>query len=588
VATHKVPAASVKTFGYVEKANQYIDDVLSGKTAACEYVRLACKRQREDLEKAKQPLKFPFRFDVWAAERICIFAEGLSHYEGALAGQTLTLEPWQCFFLTTVFGWVHAFTDKPRGIKEGKRRFRKAYAEIPRGNGKSFLSSVVELYMAFVEGEGGAQCYVLATTKDQGDAVYNTAKAMVDASPEFRKEFGVQVDYYRITQPSTKSFIKCLPNKRDGKLDSLNVHLAVVDELHAHDVPDAYMSLESGMGKRDQSLLWSITTAGSNQAGICYEKNKYVKELLEGKTTNETFFGIIYTLDTGDDWKDRSSWIKANPNWNVSVSPTLMESNFIEALKSPSAQGEFKRKFCNLWDGAASAWMDMERWNACRDTTLKIEDFLEDECIPGLDAASRLDLAALVKVFRRFNEDDEKFHYFVFCDFWLPEFSPTVREVSAIPGWFTTGAIHKSEGNYTDFDLIEEHLIDFCRAYKVKEIAFDTSMLGMLITHLQKEFGEDFMVPVSQGTKSMTPAMRELMALVTEKRIHFNDEVLTWNMSNVVARFNEYGDIKPDKTHAHEPTKKIDGVDALLNAIYRWTAYIEEETYEPSLSFIDF
>jgi phage terminase large subunit-like protein len=596
-AVHQQAATGL---GYIAKANEYINSVLSGKTAVCEWVQSACERQQKDLERAKNPVTFPYRFDEWAAEKICVFVEQLRHVEGPLTGQRIRLEPWQCFFLTTVFGWVHAVSDPALGTKAGKRRFRRVYVEVPRGNGKSALSAGVSLYMLGADGEGGAQCFSVATSIEQAQAVYRTATLMANSCPELwdtykdkagkqKKGLGIEVVHLRTTHKASNSFLKALPYKREGKLDSLNVHFAVVDELHAHDHRECYEAIESGMGKRDQSLLWTITTSGSNQAGICYEKHKYIKRILQGDVKDESFFGIIYTIIPGQDWSTLEAWKTANPNWNISVSPSIIASSAAQALETPAKQADFQTKHCNIWVGASSAWMNMQRWNACRDTTLRIEDFLQDECIPGLDLASRLDLAAAVKVFRRRNEDDNKFHYYVFGNYWLPEHSPTAREVSAISGWFLTGQINKSEGDTTDFDLIEENLVEFCSKFNCKEIAFDQAMSGQLVTHLQREFGDDFMVPVSQGTKSMSPAMKEVEALVLEKRIHHNDEVLSWNMANVVGHYDEYGNIKPDKSNRNDPNCKIDGAAAMLNAIYRWTAYVEDEGYaEPSITFIEF
>lgn len=588
MATSKV-SSGIKPLGYVAKANQYIADILSGKIPACEWVRLACQRQVEDLNRStKNPLAFPYRFDVWAAERVCLFVEQLTHVEGEKTGQKAILEPWQCFFLTIVFGWLHAFDDAAKGVKAGKRRFRRVYMEVPRGNGKSFLSAAVELYMMCADGEGGAQCYVLATSVDQGDAVYRIAELMVKANPELQHEYGVQVAYLRITHPPSNSFIRALPNKRDGKLDSLNIHLAVADELHAHDVPDAFLSLKSGMGKRVQSLLWSITTAGSNQAGICFEEHKYVKELLQGNATNESFFGVIYSIDDKDDWKDPQCWIKANPNWNVSVSPVVIANSAAEAVATPAKQADFQTKHLNVWVGADQAWMNMVRWNTCRDTTLRLEDFKDDECIVGLDLASRRDLAAAVRVFRKFNEDDGKTHYYVFGAYWLPEQSPTIKDVAGVKGWVADGSIATTDGDTTNFDQIEEYIDEIYSHFHVKEIAYDAWMASQLVTHLQQTFGEDIAVAVPMGnTKAMSQAAKEVEALVFEGRLHHNDEVLTWNISNAVGHYDENGNIKPKKGNKNDPNCKIDAAIAMLMAVYRWTAYAEDESAaEASIFFI--
>ena len=130
---------------YCAKASQYISDVISGKIPACKHgVVSACKRQLSDLKKQRTK-KFPYYFDSAAANRVCTFVELLKNIKGPKAGEPLTLEPWQCFFLTTVFGWKKS--------ENGKRRFTFVYLEVPRGNGKSTLSSAVALYMLCADGE---------------------------------------------------------------------------------------------------------------------------------------------------------------------------------------------------------------------------------------------------------------------------------------------------------------------------------------------------------------------------------------------------------------------------------------------------
>jgi hypothetical protein len=256
------------SLGYVAKALQYCHDVISGKIPACKWVKLACERQLSDLTRASDnDPTFPYLFDIAKGERVCFFLEQLPHIEGPLTGQKLRLEPWQCLILTTVFGWVHRYDDKTKGIKAGKRRFRRTYVEVPRGNGKSSMSAGVLLYMLGLDGEGGAQIYSVATSVEQAQAVYRPAENMLKQLPDLQKRFGISISAHRLVVEKTASFARALPYK-PGVLDGLNVHLAVVDELHAHKVRTVYEVIESGLGKRDQSLLWTITTAGAMSLGL--------------------------------------------------------------------------------------------------------------------------------------------------------------------------------------------------------------------------------------------------------------------------------------------------------------------------------
>ena len=106
---------------YVAWAQKYVQQVLSGEVLACIYVRQACERQKKDLEKSKSG-SFPYVFDPFLATRACFFIEHLRHVKGPKAGQLIQLEPWQCFVVTSIFGWVHKDTRK--------RRFKRSYIAV--------------------------------------------------------------------------------------------------------------------------------------------------------------------------------------------------------------------------------------------------------------------------------------------------------------------------------------------------------------------------------------------------------------------------------------------------------------------------
>ena len=276
---------------YVGIAEKYARDVISGKIVACHWVKQACLRQLDDLANGVPG----FQFSVAFASRACVFIEHLRHIKGALAGTRIILEPWQIFILTTVFGWVDG---------EKKRRFRHVYIEVPRGNGKSALSSGVALYALAADGEGGAECYTFATTRDQARIVFDTSKAMVNMSPDLAREFGLTKQAHSVTVMKTGSVL--MPKSAEGStLDGLNTHIAVIDELHAHKTRELYDVVVTSLGKRRQPLLWVITTAGFDNTGICYEVRTMVTRVLDRTVIDDAQFGIIYTIDPDDDWRRR-------------------------------------------------------------------------------------------------------------------------------------------------------------------------------------------------------------------------------------------------------------------------------------------
>ena len=181
------------TSNYVTVARRYAEAVVAGEILACRWVQRACQRQLDDLVRYSGKAS-PFRFNpklkdkegrtFQPADNLCAFIERLPHVKGPLAGEPISLEPWQVFILSTVFGWM-----KP----DGKRRFRRSYIEVPRGNAKSTLSSALALYMLAADGEGGAEVYSLATTRDQARIVFGDAQTMARRSAGFRSRFAVNV-----------------------------------------------------------------------------------------------------------------------------------------------------------------------------------------------------------------------------------------------------------------------------------------------------------------------------------------------------------------------------------------------------------
>lgn len=226
---------------YAKVGLKYARDVVSGAIPACKFVIQACQRQIDELKKPPPG----YIFDEAKANRLCKFVELCPHIKGQLAREEklLKLEPWQVFILTTVYGWVD---------EKGNRRFRRAYTEVPRGNGKSALSSPLGLYALALDNEAGSEVYSAATSRDQAKIVFQTAQAMARKMGGFRNRFGVTVLAQAIVQEATASSFKAL--SADGHtLDGLNIHMAIVDELHAHKTPDVYEVLETGLGKSSAS-----------------------------------------------------------------------------------------------------------------------------------------------------------------------------------------------------------------------------------------------------------------------------------------------------------------------------------------------
>jgi len=575
---------------HIAKAREYCRQVLSGELPACKFVRQACQRQVNDLARAAaNDPTFPYYFDEAAAARACRFLEQLPHVKGPKREQLLVLELWQCFIVTTVHGWKRR--------SNGMRRFRRAYIEVPRGNGKSFLLSGEGLLGLCADGEGGADIFSAATTTEQANITRGDADAMLTTRPVLAQKLGLKQTAHAIYQPSSNSTFKALSREAKNQ-EGKNIHFALVDELHAHPTRDVWDVVIMGAGKRQQSLVWAITTAGTDMAGICYEVRDGVVKMLDG-ASNEQLFGIIYTIDgdgsgkdSGDDWRTEAAWIKANPNWHASIDQDLFRMEATEAMQTASKENNFKTKKLNVWCNADVAWMQMAAWDACADPAMKDADFAGQVCNGGLDLASKIDIASKAKLFWKdlpagtelqqvdgaeVSVPKYERHYFIFVKHFLPEGAVERSKNSQYEGWVKQGWLKTTPGDVLDFEAVKEELRADRRQHQVKEVAFDPWQATQLANEMQAEGLA--MVELQPNVQNFSAPMKELEALVLAKRLHHNgDPVLRWMVSNVVCHRDAKENIYPRK---QKPENKIDGVVAALSALNRaMLAPVQISVYE--------
>lgn len=537
---------------YVAIAKEYMRGVLDGSVPACSFVKQAVQRQLNDLRRWG-PEGGDYYFDEKEASRPCWFIENLTHTKGELAGRAIHLEPWQCFLLTTLFGWK---------AKAGNRRFRSAYVEVGRGNGKSTLLSGIGLFCLCADHEPGAEVYSFATTREQAKIVFGDAQTMARGNRALQEAYGLEVTAHALYVPATNSTFQA-KSAEGSTLDGLNTHLAIIDELHAHKKRDVFDVVETSLGKRRNSLMVSITTAGVDRTGICYEQRTLVTKILSGSLQDESYFGVIYTLDPDDDWKSDEALAKANPNWGVSVRPEVIRALQAKAIATPSAENNFKTKHLDVWCNADVGWMDMKAWDACADESLDESDFDGEPCWLGLDLASTSDMTAKVKIFQR--KIDGSSHYYLFGDYWLPRTAIERGVNSQYQGWEYLGYLHVCEGPVTDFAEIRDSILEDCGRYSVQSVAYDPFQA----VQLSKELSDDGvpMVLCKQTVANLSDPMKQFQALVLDHRLHFNgDPVLTWMVSNVVCHVDVKENIYPRKD---APENKIDGVVAGIMALSR-------------------
>lgn len=388
----------------LETSSQYARNAVSGTIVVCNYVRLACQRFLDDLDHA---IDRGLYFDEESAQHAVDFFGFLRHTKGVWAKKKETagfiLAPWQVFIVSNLFGWYR--------LENGLRRFREAHIEVARKNGKSTFIAGIGLYMLLADGEPGAEVYSAATTKEQAHIIFDEAFNMVGKSPFLASRISKSGTAKRPINLHVESLSsKMGPLAADAtNLDGLNVHCALLDELHEHPSRALYDVLNTGTGSRSQPLVAAITTAGFDREGICWDQRQYGVKVLMSITPDDNFFVYIATLDDGDAWDDEKNWPKANPNLGVSTSLEAIRPNFIKAKEQPAAQNEFLRKHLNVWTSSDTAYMLAGVWEKNCDAgenadpvKLRKEAFEKlkgRRCFGGLDMASVQDVAAFVLIF---------------------------------------------------------------------------------------------------------------------------------------------------------------------------------------------
>jgi phage terminase large subunit-like protein len=537
----------------------------------CKWVRLAAQRHLDDLKRAKSG--WSFHFDEWHANDVCDFIEKLPHVEGSWDTDTISLEPPQVFILCVIFGWRK---------QDGTRRFNSVYIEMARKGAKSTLTAGVALYSLACEGEVGPQIIIGATTGEQAGKVFNPAKKMVDKTPDLQQAFGLETFVRSISCAANGGFIQPI-NAKGKTQDGWNPHVGILDELHAHPNRALYDVIRSAFGSRKNWLMWVITTAGYDTAGVCYEQRTFVTKVLEGVFSADHYFGIIFTLDSatdygdgrkdGDDPFDQRFWVKANPM--IGVTPTLdsMVSYAAEAKASPASEGEFKTKRLNLWLNGASRWLNMSQWLACSDPTLSWEDFEGLDCTVGGDLADKDDITALV-----LSAIDARGRLIFKPKFYLPTAVLAHPDHAQGKGpapyraWSEAGHLELTPGDWVDHNVIEAQLRDWAERFTIKKMVFDQFAAAQaLASRLNEDLGtaDDLIAEVlAKNAANVTNPAKDLEARVKSgpnRLRHDGNPVMNWMASNVAVSRRRDETILPIKESAMSPNK-IDGIDALVNA----------------------
>ncbi len=558
-------------------AEQYADDVLSGKILSCEYIKLACKRYYND---RKTGVDRGIFFNRKKAEKAIKFFSFLKHFKGEVAGKPFVLEPWQQFFIWNVFGFENA--DKTR-------RFTQVLLCVAKKNGKSALAGGIADYMLIADGENGAEIYSAATTRDQAQEIFKPAKKMLEKSVLNRV-----CDIYEnsVTFPETSSFIKPISSDANS-FEGKNPSAGLIDEIHVHKNFELISNIKTAMVNRKNPLLAMFTTRGYNKKGPLMQIEKALINVLKGVFVQDHTFGMIFTLDEADDWEKTENWIKANPNLNVSVEQKKLEQQCSDAKNNPSMLVGFLTKNLNIWQEASAVWIKDKNWMKAQ-SEIDIESLKGRDCFGALDLASTSDINCFGLLFPPLTED-EQFIFLAF--FFLPEETVLERvknENVMYDVWIRDGFIFPTPGNVTDYDFIyalitgQTHSGDkaekegLAEMFNIVSIAYDPWNSSQLVIWLTENGFE--MSQFRQGYATMSPPTKELEKIVAKEQLnHGENPVLRWMCGNVALQRDPAGNIKIDKNKSNE---KVDGMVTLVMTIGEFMTNGDMITAEPEFYFL--
>jgi phage terminase large subunit-like protein len=500
-----------------------------------------------------------WEYDPKRANHAIEFIENYcKHSKGKWGGKPIVLEVWQKAFIAASFGFVHKI--------DGTRKYREVLLVVARKNGKSTVASGIGLYLQIADGEPGAEVYAVATKKDQAKLVWLEAKRMVKKSPALAKRIKALVSEM-VSEWNDSSF-KPLGSDSETQ-DGLNVHGALLDEIHAWKDKNLYDVIVDGTSSREQPLIFMITTAGTIREAVYDMKYEEAELLLNGLDDedgykDDRFLPIIYELDKRDEWMEPDCWQKANPGLGTIKKTDQLQTKVNKAKANPLLVKNLLTKDFNIRETSTEAWLSYEELN--NKATFDLAQLNPSYGIGGCDLSSTTDLTAAKVIFMV--QDDP--NIYVKQMYWLPEDLLEQRsKEDKIPYnlWHEMGLLRTTPGNSVHPKFVTEWFLemrDECGIY-IPWIGYDSWSAKYWIEEMQGYFGAEAMVPVIQGKRTLSSPMKLLKADLEVKKIVYNNNPIDkWCLSNTAVEIDKNLNIQPTKTKNQR--RRIDGTAALLNA----------------------
>lgn len=445
-------------------------------------------------------------------QRVCDFIETCCvNTKGRWRGKPFRLLPWEKKLLYELF---------ELDPETGMRRYRWAYVEVPKKNGKTELIAAVDLYLLIADDEESPEIACGSNSEEQADLVFGAAKAMCELSPDlaklvhcFTKEIVLRENpAAKIMRVSAKAKTK----------DGMNLSGITIDELHEFDESGEalFNVLTNGTAARLAPLVLMITTAGYDPETLCGRYHAHAEKILKGEVTDPTFYAKIYAAPTEDvniedDTALEAALKVANPSYGYTVHLPF----YLDQRRKGAAN--FKRYFLNIWTGAETQWLPDGAWDECRGEPF---DLLPDvPTFVGVDASTKRDTTAVVA--GQWVEGDTPILR-VTCRVWERPVEPATGK--PVEGW------------RLPLDEVERHLRDLHRAYQLRAVAYDPAFVTWLALKLEDDGLPMVEIPQSDGR--MKPPTQALYELVIDRRLqHDGDPTLARHVRNAVAKQIEGG-----------------------------------------------
>ena len=548
--------------------------------AAGPLVRLAADRHLKDLADGQaRGLSFDQRR---ATKAISFFQDYLTFPDGPRhAGRPFALEPWQQFVVGSLFGWCGP---------DGGLRYRTAYLELGKGNGKTPLSAGI-LLLHLLTARSPVQVYSAANSQKQAHILFRDLERMVATSSHLRRR--VQGTVGNLAIPSTGSFVRVVSSEH-RTLDGLRVYGCGVDEVHEQADPQVVDKISAGTKGIPDSLILYTTNSGYDRQSICWRLREYSRQVVEGTIEDDAWFSFVCGLDKDDDpFTDSTCWVKANPNVNVSVPSSYLEQQVREATGMPSKQNLVKRlNFCQ-WTDAATTWIPRDAWDACRDPSITVSSLSDREVYLGIDLSSKIDPSAVAILsphpVEGADADTLNITADVIAEFFMPSNTLTRRaREDRVPydEWEREGFLEATPGDLVDHDRVFDFISGVAERCHVRGIGVDMHGATALVTRLQRELG-DLVVEIPQGFRHLSEPSKQFEALVLSKRLRVApNAMLDWNVSNLAVETNKWNELRPVKL---SQTQRIDGCVAIIDALAVMALKYEPEfvsVYETQEVFI--